>query len=60
MTDQDFMWACSSGDLEKVKSMLNDGTGNLNAEDEVRDGQRGGGGESDENNRSEGLRRMRV
>ena len=60
VTDQDFMWACSSGDLEKVKSMLNDGTGNLNAEDEVRDGQRGGGGESDENNRSEGLRRMRV
>ena len=51
MTDQDFMWACSSGELGKVDSMLHDGTGNLNAHDEVEwGGQRGGGGESDENN----------
>ena len=51
VTDQDFMWACSSGELGKVDSMLHDGTGNLNAHDEVEwGGQRGGGGESDENN----------
>ena len=61
VTDQDFMWACSSGELGKVESMLNDGTGNLNATDEVRDGQRGGERqEGEENNRSGGLRRMRV
>ena len=39
VTDQDFMWACSTGDLGKVKSMLNAATGNLNATAEVRDGQ---------------------
>ena len=29
------MWACSSGELGKVESMLHDETGNLNAHDGV-------------------------